>query len=77
MIAKRAYALSHLDGLRRQLMLEPRGHADMYGCFVTEAVSAGADFGVSFMQSYHVATRLTGQCQNAKLYQFSKEETWP
>lgn len=51
MIAKRAYAEAHLDDVRRLLMLEPRGHADMYGCFVTEPVSAGADLGVLFMHN--------------------------
>lgn len=56
MIAKRAYAETHLDGLRRQLMLEPRGHADMYGCFITDAVSPGADFGVLFMHNAGFST---------------------
>jgi len=56
MIAKRAYAETHLDGLRRQLMLEPRGHADMYGCFMTEPVSPGADFGVLFMHNAGFST---------------------
>ena len=35
-VAKRAWAREHLDGLRRGLMFEPRGHADMYGAIVTE-----------------------------------------
>ena len=56
MIAKRAYAETHLDGLRRLLMLEPRGHADMYGCFMTDAVSPGADFGVLFMHNAGFST---------------------
>ena len=30
-LARRSYAREHLDHLRRMLMLEPRGHADMYG----------------------------------------------
>jgi len=51
MVAKRAYAEQQLDGLRRLLMWEPRGHADMYGCFVTDPVSAGAAFGVLFMHN--------------------------
>ena len=51
MVAKRAWALAHLDELRRILMWEPRGHADMYGCFLTEPVSPGADFGVLFMHN--------------------------
>jgi len=36
------------DGLRKLLCLEPRGHADMYGGFITSPDDAGADFGVLF-----------------------------
>lgn len=32
-------------------MWEPRGHADMYGCFVTPAVTPGADLGVLFLHN--------------------------
>ncbi len=56
MIAKRAYAEAHLDDVRRLLMLEPRGHSDMYGCFVTEPVSPGADLGVLFMHNAGFST---------------------
>ena len=31
MIERRRFAQEHLDVLRRALMWEPRGHADMYG----------------------------------------------
>jgi proline racemase len=34
--------------LRRLLCYEPRGHADMYGAFITPPDDAGADFGVLF-----------------------------
>jgi proline racemase len=37
-----------VDGLRRLLCFEPRGHADMYGCFVTPPDDAGAHFGALF-----------------------------
>jgi proline racemase len=37
-----------IDAVRRLLCHEPRGHADMYGCFVVEPDDAGADFGVLF-----------------------------
>lgn len=37
-----------IDVVRRLLCHEPRGHADMYGCFVTPPNDAGADFGVLF-----------------------------
>lgn len=36
------------DGLRRLLCSEPRGHADMYGGFITEPDDDGAHFGVLF-----------------------------
>ncbi|BDZ65076.1 proline racemase family protein [Agromyces mangrovi Wang et al. 2018] len=36
------------DRVRRFLCLEPRGHDDMYGGFITPPDDAGADFGVVF-----------------------------
>ncbi|WP_432790121.1 proline racemase family protein [Brevibacterium sp. K11IcPPYGO002] len=39
---------SPADDLRKLLCLEPRGHADMYGGFITEPNDDGADFGVLF-----------------------------
>lgn len=36
------------DAIRRYLCLEPRGHDDMYGGFLTPADDDGADFGVLF-----------------------------
>jgi trans-L-3-hydroxyproline dehydratase len=51
MLAKRAWAQKHIDHLRRALMLEPRGHADMYGALLTEPVSPGALAGVLFMHN--------------------------
>ena len=37
-----------IDIVRRLLCHEPRGHADMYGCFVTPPDDPGAHFGVLF-----------------------------
>jgi proline racemase len=37
-----------VDRIRRMLCHEPRGHADMYGCFVVAPDDSGADFGVLF-----------------------------
>jgi proline racemase len=37
-----------VDGLRQLLCCEPRGHADMYGGFLTPPDDAGAVFGVLF-----------------------------
>jgi len=39
------------DHLRRTVMLEPRGHADMYGAMLTEPVSPEAHAGVLFMHN--------------------------
>jgi trans-L-3-hydroxyproline dehydratase len=50
-VAKRAWAQTHLDELRRGLMFEPRGHADMYGAIVTEPVTPDGDLGVLFMHN--------------------------
>src|SRR2546421_7204009 len=38
-----------VDGLRQMLCFEPRGHADMYGGFITPPHEARADFGVLFL----------------------------
>ena len=37
-----------VDRVRRLLVQEPRGHADMYGCFVVPPNDDGADFGTLF-----------------------------
>ena len=37
-----------IDRVRRLLCHEPRGHADMYGCFLVPPDDDGADFGVLF-----------------------------
>lgn len=47
-IEKRRDALNNHDHLRRALMLEPRGHAGMYGAIPTGASSPDAHFGVLF-----------------------------
>ena len=51
MLEKRRYAQAHLDGLRRLLILEPRGHADMYGAIITEPTSPDSDLGVLFLHN--------------------------
>lgn len=47
-LAWRSEAEGRHDGLRRALMWEPRGHADMYGCIVGPPRSADADISVLF-----------------------------
>jgi trans-L-3-hydroxyproline dehydratase len=56
MLDKRAWVKRHADAIRRALMLEPRGHADMYGAVLTEPVSAEADAGVLFMHNEGYST---------------------
>ena len=53
---KRRYAAAHLDHVRRFLVYEPRGHADMYGCFVTEPADADGDLGVVFFHNAGFST---------------------
>src|ERR1700742_2778688 len=43
-----APATERIDRVRRLLCHEPRGHADMYGCFVVAPDDDGADLGVLF-----------------------------
>lgn len=47
---RRVYAMAspEVDELRKLLCFEPRGHADMYGCFITPPDNDEADFGVLF-----------------------------
>ena len=56
MLDKRAWVRRRHDGIRRALMREPRGHADMYGAVLTEPVSAGAHAGVLFMHNEGYST---------------------
>ena len=55
-LEKRQYAKENLDHIRQVLMFEPRGHADMYGCFLTPPVTAGADFGILFIHNEGFST---------------------
>ena len=56
MLEKREWVLRHADHLRRALMLEPRGHADMYGAILTEPVAPGSHAGVLFMHNEGYST---------------------
>ncbi|MEN6368869.1 MAG: proline racemase family protein [Thermotogota bacterium] len=51
MLERREDARARCDELRRILLWEPRGHADMYGCLVTPPASNDANFGVLFMHN--------------------------
>lgn len=53
---KRREARERHDHLRRALMLEPRGHAGMYGVIPVEPGSAGAAIGALFMHNEGYST---------------------
>lgn len=55
-LEKRRYARTHFDHLRKALMWEPRGHADMYGCILTPPVTPDGDVGVLFMHNAGFST---------------------
>ena len=55
-LERRRFALEHLDHVRRFLVHEPRGHADMYGCHVVPPNDAGADLGVVFFHNEGYST---------------------
>ncbi|MFI7695056.1 proline racemase family protein [Nonomuraea sp. NPDC049655] len=47
-LTRRENAPAHADHVRRLLCHEPRGHADMYGCFLVPPDDAGAHLGALF-----------------------------
>jgi len=49
MAEKREYLKAHLDHIRTALMLEPRGHNDMFGSVLVEPTDPKADLGIVFM----------------------------
>ncbi len=51
MLERRRFAEAHFDDLRRTLMWEPRGHADMYGAFVGPPVGPSSDLSVLFIHN--------------------------
>lgn len=51
MLDKQRWANGRHDSLRRALMHEPRGHADMYGALLTEPVEPDSHAGVLFMHN--------------------------
>jgi proline racemase len=55
-LERRRWARDHADHVRRLLVDEPRGHADMYGCFVTPPNDGGADLGVVFFHNEGYST---------------------
>lgn len=55
-LERRRWAADHIDEIRHLLIDEPRGHADMYGGFVTPPNDAGADLGVVFFHNEGYST---------------------
>jgi proline racemase len=55
-LEKRRDAHERLDHVRRVLVNEPRGHADMYGCHVVDPNDDGADLGVVFFHNAGYST---------------------
>ncbi|HRJ70140.1 MAG TPA: proline racemase family protein [Beijerinckiaceae bacterium] len=53
---KRRDALANHDAFRRALMLEPRGHAGMYGVIPVQPSLPGADFACLFMHNEGYST---------------------
>jgi trans-L-3-hydroxyproline dehydratase len=56
MLERRRFVAERLDGLRRALMWEPRGHADMYGGIVTPPATEDGDLGVLFVHNAGLST---------------------
>jgi proline racemase len=56
MLERREWVREHHDDLRTALMLEPRGHTDMYGALLTEPEHPGSDAGVLFMHNEGYST---------------------
>jgi proline racemase len=55
-LERRRWAMSNLDDVRRLLVNEPRGHADMYGAFVTLPNDDWAQLGVVFFHNEGFST---------------------
>jgi len=55
-LEQRRYVQENLDHLRKALMFEPRGHADMYGCLLVPPNDVDGDFGIIFMHNEGYST---------------------
>lgn len=52
----RRYIKDNYDYLRKALMFEPRGHADMYGCILLPPNDETGDFGILFLHNEGYST---------------------
>src|SRR5664279_4383600 len=55
-LERRASALRDHDRVRQLLIFEPRGHADMYGCYVLPGNDDGAQLGTIFFHNAGYST---------------------
>lgn len=55
-LERRRFAMDNLDHLRRAMMWEPRGHADMYGGWPGPPVRADSDLSVLFLHNEGFST---------------------
>ncbi len=55
-LEKRQDCLARFDDLRKALMFEPRGHADMYGALIVEPERDDSDMGVLFLHNEGYST---------------------
>lgn len=55
-LEQRRYFKENFDHIRKQLIFEPRGHADMYAAIITKGVSEDADFGTFFLHNEGYST---------------------
>lgn len=55
-LERRRFLRDSMDFVRKTLMWEPRGHADMYGCYIVPPNDDGADFGVIFIHNEGYST---------------------
>jgi proline racemase len=56
MLERREWVREHCDHLRTSVMLEPRGHTDMYGAILTQPEHPDSDAGVLFMHNEGYST---------------------
>ncbi|MCC6315960.1 MAG: proline racemase family protein [Thermomicrobiales bacterium] len=56
MLDRRREMQERYDHLRRALLFEPRGHADMYGAILTPPTTPEADYGVLFLTNEGYST---------------------
>ena len=69
-LEKRKFAKNKFDNIRRALILEPRGHSDMYGAIITEPVTKEADIGVIFIHNDGYSTG----CRHAVIPEVQRSE---